>query len=68
MDYMHDDCDTIRIGDKLPEMTLSAYEPVKDKTIKIKTDLYLEMSGRQYVKDDCLYVKVVVDTRDLNCI
>lgn len=29
---------------------------------------YLEMSGRQYVKDDCLYVKVAVDTRDLNCI
>lgn len=39
---MHDDCDTIRIGDQLPEMTLSAYDPIKDKTVKIKTADYHE--------------------------
>jgi TNF receptor-associated factor 2 len=27
---------------------------------------YLEMKDRNYVKDDCMFVKVVVDTRDLN--
>lgn len=47
MDYMHDDCDTIRIGDKLPEMTLSAYEPVKDKTIKIKTGDFHEKGKKK---------------------
>ncbi len=39
----YDDCiDTLRIGDKLPEMTLVAYDPKKDSTVKLKTADFLD--------------------------
>ncbi len=44
---MHDECDTMRIGDKLPEMTLTAYDPIKDKTIDIKTSDYHEKGKKK---------------------
>ena len=42
MEHYHEHEDSLLIGDKLPEMTLTAYDPKKDETIKINTVDFLE--------------------------
>ena len=48
----HDDCcDSMRVGDMLPEMTLTAYDPKKDETIKIKTADYQASESGKTIKE-----------------
>lgn len=46
MDY-EDMFDSIRIGDRLPELTMTAYDPKKDETITINTADYLEKGKKK---------------------
>ena len=44
----HDDCYyTMKVGDMLPEMTLTAYDPKKDETVKIATADYQEKGKKK---------------------
>ena len=50
-----------------PDVTSSSFKrPISDMNIASGCPLfmplsYLDMKGREYVKDDCMFVKVVVD-------
>jgi peroxiredoxin (alkyl hydroperoxide reductase subunit C) len=44
---MDDYIDTLRIGDKMPEITLTAYDPKKDATVKLKTADFVEKGKKK---------------------
>ena len=47
MENYNDCCDAMKMGDMLPEMTLTAYDPKKDATVKLKTAVYQDKGKKK---------------------